>query len=213
MILRVYYRWVYYRRVDYRFSRLRAGSLSVILSHGTPDETQAMGNIAAPEMLARRWAEVIADPALRDLPYKIELNARGKIEMSRASNAHGRFQFRVGAELLRLLPEGEVITEASVLTVIGVRVPDVAWASRRFIETFGTVTPFPRAPEICVVVDSPSNTEEETSEKIHAYLEAGAKEVWVVSEVGRVRYFATGGERTGSAFGIEPSLPPPIAKP
>lgn len=172
-----------------------------------------MGNIAAPEVLARRWAEVIADPALRDLPYKIEMTASGKIEMSPASNAHGRFQLRIGAELLRLLPQGEVIAEASVLTSIGVRVPDVAWASRRFIETFGMVTPFPRAPEICVEVDSPSNTEEETVGKIHAYLEAGAQEVWVVSEEGRVRYFAASGERAASAFGIEPLLPPPIANP
>ncbi|MGH8676484.1 MAG: Uma2 family endonuclease, partial [Burkholderiales bacterium] len=113
---------------------------------------------------------------------------------------------------LRLLPDGEVISEASVLTAIGVRVPDVAWASRRFVETYGMTTPFPRAPEICVEIDSPSNTDEETSEKIQTYLAAGAEEVWFVSEEGRIRFFASGGERSASAFGIEPSLPPPITK-
>ncbi|MDP2834377.1 MAG: hypothetical protein Q8Q28_13995 [Pseudomonadota bacterium] len=32
--------------------------------------------------IAMQWSEVIADPALRDLPYKIELNKWGIIEMS-----------------------------------------------------------------------------------------------------------------------------------
>jgi hypothetical protein len=32
------------------------------------------------------WIEVLADPVLRDLPYKIELNEYGKIVMSPASN-------------------------------------------------------------------------------------------------------------------------------
>ena len=34
-----------------------------------------MGNVAARESLALRWAEVCADPTLADLPYKVELNA------------------------------------------------------------------------------------------------------------------------------------------
>lgn len=172
-----------------------------------------MGDLTAPEALSRRWAEIIADPVMHGLPYKIELNARGKIEMSPASNAHGRSQSRVCAELLRLLPEGEVITEASVLTSIGVRVPDVAWASRRFVETHGMATPFPRAPEICVEIESPSNSEGEMQEKIAAYLAAGAEEVWLVSEQGRIRFFGTSGESATSAFGIRPLLPPPVVTP
>ncbi len=43
-----------------------------------------MGNVPTPEALTVRWAEVVADRTLRDLPYKIELNAWGKIEMSPA---------------------------------------------------------------------------------------------------------------------------------
>jgi hypothetical protein len=66
-----------------------------------------MGEVTAPGILVRRWGEILADPVLRDLPYKIELNAWGKIEMSPASNVHGRLQFWVGTELRRLLPEGE----------------------------------------------------------------------------------------------------------
>ena len=169
-----------------------------------------MGDVTAPEILVRRWTEILADPVLRDLPYKIELNAWGKIEMSPASNLHGRVQSWISTELRRLLPDGEVITEASVLTEIGVRVPDVAWASRGFIETHGLETPFPRAPEICVEVVSPSNTPAEIDEKIRAYLAAGAEEVWLVPEDGPIRFFGRDGERARSDFGATPSLPPPL---
>ncbi len=171
-----------------------------------------MGNVTAPETLTRRWAEIVADPVLRDLPYKIELNAWGKIEMSPASNAHGRLQFWIGAELQRLLPHGGVITEASVLTEIGVRVPDVIWASSAFIRTHALETPFPRAPEICVEVLSPSNTEDEI-EKTRAYLAAGAQEVWTVAEDGAIRFFGGDGERARSSFGVSPAPPTPIGRP
>ena len=49
-----------------------------------------MGHNATSEALAMRWTEVCNDPALRSLPYKIELNAWGKIEISPASNRQGR---------------------------------------------------------------------------------------------------------------------------
>ncbi len=171
-----------------------------------------MGDVTAPEILVRRWAEILADPVLRDLPYKIELNAWGKIEMSPASNLHGRAQFWIGAELRHLLPDGEVITEASILTEIGIRVPDVVWISRGFIETHGLETPLPRAPEICVEVISPSNTRAEIDEMVRAYLAAGAEEVWLVPEEGGIRFFGTDGERARSGFGITPSPPPPLGK-
>lgn len=37
-----------------------------------------------------QWSEVITNPFLKNLPFKIELNKWGKIEMSPASNQHGR---------------------------------------------------------------------------------------------------------------------------
>jgi|APFre7841882724_1041349.scaffolds.fasta_scaffold00850_7 Uma2 family endonuclease len=168
-----------------------------------------MGDRPTQEALVRQWCDIIADPALRELPYKIELNARGKIEMSPASNLHGYLQSLVATELKRLLPDGLVITEASVLTAIGVRVPDVVWASHAFVTAHGLVTPFPRAPEICVEVLSPTNTREEIDEKIAAYLAAGAIEVWVVAEDGRTCYYDATGERATSRFGVTPILPVP----
>ena len=171
-----------------------------------------MGNITSPEALSLRWAEICSDPALQDLPYKIELNAWGKIERSPASNRHARLQGRITSELARQLVDGgEVLTETSVLTDIGVRVPDVAWASTEFIKAFGETTPYPKAPEICVEIISPSNTSVEIQEKTGAYLAAGAEEVWIVVEDGGVHYFDATGEKGASRYPVTLSLPSPIS--
>jgi Uma2 family endonuclease len=169
-----------------------------------------MGNVATPQALAFRWTEVMNDPGLRDLPYKIEVNAWGKIEMSPASTRHARLQARIAVELARQLSAGDVFTEVPVLTDIGVRVPDVAWASEAFLKAHGEMTPYPRAPEICVEIVSASNTEVEMQEKTRAYLAAGATEVWLVSESGEVQVFDASGERTASRYGIALTLPAPL---
>jgi Uma2 family endonuclease len=166
-----------------------------------------MGNLASHEALALRWAEVCNDPTLRDLPYKIELNAFGKIEMSPANNRHARLQGKIASELDRQLG-GNVLTECPIATDIGVRVPDVAWASEAFSNKHGDTTPFPQAPEICVEIRSPSNADEEMVMKTRAYLAAGAHEVWIVSEDGDVAYFDRSGRRADSVFGVTLTLPP-----
>ena len=166
-----------------------------------------MGNLASPETLSLRWAEVLADPTLQNLPYKIELNARGKIEMSPASNVRGSYQARLAGELNTQLPSGGAITECSILTEIGVRVPDVVWASAEFFAAHGRPTPFRVAPEICIEITSPSNSHEEIQEKIHAYLAAGAQEVWIVGEDGHIDYHDRGGKKPGSSFDVKVSLP------
>ena len=169
-----------------------------------------MGNNASPEALAVQWADICNDPLLRDLPYKIELNAWGKIEMSPASNRHGRLQGLIGAELHRQLPSGIMITEASILTDIGVRVPDVIWGSPAFVASCGETTPYPRAPEICVEVVSPSNSSSEIAEKTRAYLAAGAVEVWIAAEDGSIRFFDQNGERATSRYPVIIRLPKPL---
>ena len=112
-----------------------------------------MGNLATPEALILRWDEVLRDPSLQDLPYKI----------------------------------GMVLTECSILTRIGIRVPDVAWASEGFMDV-----------------------EAEIVEKTSAYLAAGAKEVWLVSEDGRIRYLGPSGEKPNSDFPVAVTLPQPL---
>jgi Uma2 family endonuclease len=170
-----------------------------------------MGNLTSREALTLRWAELCADPTLRDLPYKIELNAYGTIEVSPANNRHARLQGAIALELGRQLPHGGVLTECPILTEIGVRVPDVAWASNEFLARHGETTPFPQAPEICVEIRSPSNANEERQAKVRAFLKAGAHEVWIVSEDGAVAIHDAGGARAASRYAVTLSLPPRAA--
>src|SRR5262245_20134732 len=113
-----------------------------------------MGNLATPEALIARWDELCRDPSLSNLPYKIELNSWGKVEMSPASNRHSRLQGLVSLALGTQLKNGEILPECSILTSIGIRVPDVAWGSSEFLSQYSEITPFMRAPDICVEVVS-----------------------------------------------------------
>lgn len=144
------------------------------------------------------WADVVNNPLLKDLPFKIELNKWGKILMSPASNNHGRWQFKVGKMLDQQKGSGEVITECSISTPEGVKVADVAWASDEFIDKYGFITPYEVAPEICVEIVSPSNSAAEMHEKISLYLAQGAKEVWLCDQKGQVSYFSADGKIASS---------------
>ena len=170
-----------------------------------------MANPATPETLLARWDEVLRDPALRDLPYRIEVNSWGKVEMTPASNRHSRLQGLVLAQLSHQLIGGAVLPGCSVLTSIGIRCSDVAWASPEFMAAYGEITPYTHAPEICVELVAPSDTPAEIAEKTRAYIAAGAHEVWTVSDAGALRYFGAAGEKPKSDFPVRISLPPPLA--
>lgn len=122
-----------------------------------------------------QWAEVIDNPYFKDLPFKIELNRFGQVMMSPASNQHGNLKYRIGRALERGCPEGEIIIECSIQTTDGVKVADVVWASASFIQEHSYSTPYAQAPEICVEIISPSNTDEEMQLKIALYLAQGAQ--------------------------------------
>lgn len=147
-----------------------------------------------------QWSDVINNPLLRDLPFKIELNKFGKLLMSPASNMHGRVQSRLAAALLTNLPEGEVITECSIETSDGVKVADVVWASQAFIGEFGYSTPYVKAPELCVEIVSPSNSKQEMRQKTELYLARGAKEVWIVYGNETIDVFSHTGKMEKSQF-------------
>lgn len=161
-----------------------------------------MGHTTSQEHLVLRWAELCADPRWDDIPGKIELNGLGVIEMSPASNRHGMQQAAISFALTQQLPAGTAIIECCVLTTDGVRVPDVAWASAAFMARHGDLSPFPQAPEICVEVRSPSNTDAEMAFKTALFLQAGAVEVWIIDEDGARLVFDAQGERANSQFGV-----------
>ncbi|MGH9800309.1 MAG: Uma2 family endonuclease [Blastocatellia bacterium] len=140
------------------------------------------------------WDEVINNPFLQDLPFKIETNKFGQILMSPASNRHGSIQFDVGKKIDRKRRTGKVLVECSISTSDGVKVADVVWASDEFIAEYGEVTPYPKAPEICVEVVSPRNTKAEIKHKVELYLAKGALEVWVVNSDKEVTYYTHSGQ-------------------
>lgn len=154
------------------------------------------------------WIDVCNDPVLQDLPYKIELNERGQIVMSPASNQHGILQMLIGGMLLNVKGKGTVISECSIQTSKGVKVADVAWASRKFMDANGTQTPYKLSPELCVEILSPSNSEEEILEKIDLYLARGAKEVWICNLEGEIKFYNHAGETGRSS--LFPAFPDKI---
>src|SRR4051812_2035295 len=76
------------------------------------------------------WQQVVEDPNLQDLPYKIELNEWGQIVMTPTRLLHGKYQFKIGALLAELVQKaGEIVTECAIQTTQGTKVADVAWFS------------------------------------------------------------------------------------
>jgi len=145
-----------------------------------------------------KWHEIIKNPTLSDLPFKIELNEWGKIEMSPASNLHGMLKTAIAFHLKLLCNEGKAFVECSIQTTKNVKVADVVWASSSFYARNGNETPYREAPEIVVEVASPSNTIEELMNKKELYFEKGAKEVWLCSEEGIMSFYSTKGKITES---------------
>ncbi len=154
------------------------------------------------EALGSRYRALCSDPLMANVPGKIELDVWGRMSMSPASNYHGILQIRVARCFDGL--SGQAMVETSILTAIGVLVADVAWGSDEFMRSHGAETPFAVAPEICVEVASPSNSNKELQGKITAYLAAGATEAWIVfPQSKRVEFYAVAGLQPRSRDGID----------
>ena len=148
-----------------------------------------------------QWQDVLSDKTLQDLPYKIELNEYGKIEMSPASFIHSLLQGEI-AKRLGLQSNGRVFTELAIQTTMGVRVPDVSWGSDGYVQKHIREVFASNAPEICVEIISPSNSQEEMLDKIRLFINAGAREVWLVTEDGSVSYYDETGKISISFYEI-----------
>lgn len=135
------------------------------------------------------WQEVLGDPVLRDLPYKIELNEWGQVVMSPASSRHSMLQGLVMEALRKMRQDGLVFPECPVQTSKGVKVPGVVWVSDAMLREHRDETPYNKAPELCVEVRSPSNSPRELEEKRELYFARGAQEVWLCDEQGVLSFF------------------------
>ncbi len=152
------------------------------------------------------WSEVIADPSLHDLPYRIEMNGYGQIVMTPISNRHGMTLSQLANALHECSDSGQITIACSVATGDGVKVADVAWYSDQFFNTHGDSTPYEQAPELCIEVVSPSNSRREMEEKIQLYYDQGAHEVWLCSEAGTLEFFSPAGSlETSTLFPKFPS--------
>ena len=54
------------------------------------------------------WSEVIDNPLLKNLPFKIELDKFGKLLMSPASNKHGLMQGKLSRLVGNKYPSGQI---------------------------------------------------------------------------------------------------------
>jgi len=154
------------------------------------------------EDLAARYRALCDNPCYANIPGKIELDVWGRMVMSPASSYHSALQAAVVGKLAIL--GGRAFVELSVITSVGILVPDVAWASDEFMRTRGFETPYTRPPELCIEVVSPSNSRKELREKIAAYLEAGAAEVWIVfPESKRIEFHGAEGLLPRSQYAVD----------
>ena len=162
----------------------------------------------------RRWAELLADRDLARFEGRIETDRHGQIIMSPPpAPTHGSFQSEIAYLLRSLMPNGRTLAECPISTADGVKAADVAWASPECMRELGNRVCFPKSPEICVEVLSPSNTEAEIQEKRALYFDAGAKEVWVCSQSGAVRFFGPGTVRPMNGSQLCPAFPKRIRLP
>ena len=158
--------------------------------------------------LRQRWQQLASDPLVAAIPFKVELNEKGAIEVSPPTTRHAFLQAFVAHALRLQRPDGTMFTECPVETEIGVRVPDVVWASPEFMQRHGGESEFRVGPDLCVEVLSPTNTRAEIDEKIAAYLAAAAREVWVVGDDGVPEIHTTDGRIAASTLGFDLPRPP-----
>jgi len=160
----------------------------------------------------RRWQELLADPELAKVEGRIETDRHGHIIMSPPpAPSHGSYQSEIGYLLRTLMPNGRVLSECPISTADGVKAADVAWASPECMRVLGNRVCFPKAPEICVEVLSPSNTEAEIDEKMTLYFDAGAKEVWICSLLGEMTFFGPAKGQFMRRSALCPEFPQRIA--
>jgi Uma2 family endonuclease len=158
-----------------------------------------------------RWTEIVADPELAKLHYRIETDQYGHILMSPPpAFSHGRRQSSIASLLSNLLPQGLAVTECPVSTAGGVKAIDVAWLAPYRPEIVLDPLLLTHAPEVCVEIISPSNSRAEIDHKRVLYFDAGAAEVWICNLDGSLSFFVPPDHEV-SASVVCPNFPALIA--
>lgn len=140
------------------------------------------------------WESICDDPALAELPYKIETDEWGNLVMSPHRFQHSKFQGKIAALLLQLLPDGEIFPECPLKTSKGTKVIDMAWMTPACqAQTPPQAAACRVAPELCIEVLSPKNQRAEIEQKKALYFEKGAVECWVCDRQGHLTFFNVAG--------------------
>lgn len=85
------------------------------------------------------WQDVCENASLKDLPFKIELNAQGQLLMTPVKVSHSLIQGKIIGLLYRhSRQEGEALAECAIKTQKGTKVADVAWASTKILKIIQT---------------------------------------------------------------------------
>ena len=141
------------------------------------------------------WAEICEDKLLANLPYRIESDRWGNIVMSPPPRSrHAEYQSEIIHLLKARMPGGKSLTEVPLQTSEGVKAMDAAWVSLARRKSRQNDPCYLIAPEICVEVESPSNSEEELMERKRLYFEKGAEEFWVCDLNGDMSFYDPAGK-------------------
>jgi Uma2 family endonuclease len=87
---------------------------------------------------------------------------------------------------------------------------DLAWLDLDRPELLERPLVLTRAPEICVEILSPSNTQSEIDEKHALYFDAGATEVWICNLDGSITFFVSPDHQAATSA-LCPALPDRIS--
>ena len=107
---------------------------------------------------------------------------------------HAEYQGEILKQLLRLIHDGRAIPECPVETDEGVKAIDVVWVSTQRRKSKANDPAYLIAPEICVEVESPSNSHEELLERKRLFFKRGAQEFWLCGPAGHMTFFDPSGQ-------------------
>jgi len=148
------------------------------------------------------------DQSLAALDFRIETDRYGQMIASPPpAPSHGNRQSEISFHLKKLTDGGRGISECPLSTGEGVKAIDVAWCSDEPWSRLGDQTSFVEAPEICIEVESLSNTRAELRDKTVLYFEEGTREVWICNREGMMRFYTAAEAEPSEHSALLPDFP------